>query len=336
MLMDWKKLFMGVEDQSLGFFPAQIQDGCAFVKPDPQVFVDGIEDWKNALVGQFIGSTPSFSALYKIVEMLWRKSSLVKLSIVASNLYVFKISNSTARDWVIENGPWHIQHKSLVLRKWEPSMAKLDFDLVLMPVWVQLFNIPLELFSQQDLSYIASAIGNPLYMDSVTANKEWLEFAKVSVEVKPGDSIPKVVNVLMHDGSLHAVRVLVPWMPPCCSKCNTYGHSDKICSEGLPKPSVKVWKRKHVVPVEGVGLIHEIGESSHSVEVLVQNRVEADVEVVMQSLDQLAESVVGKVDGEKEALGAIGSGGVVEVREDGAQLAFVEPNDQEFPSLHES
>ncbi|KAK8517084.1 hypothetical protein V6N12_032283 [Hibiscus sabdariffa] len=126
-----------------------------------------------------------------------------------------------------------------------------------MPVWVQLFNIPLELFSQQDLSYIASAI-------------------------------------------------------------------------------VKVWKRKHVVPVEGVGLIHEIGESSHSVEVLVQNRVEADVEVVMQSLDQLAESVVGKVDGEKEALGAIGSGGVVEVREDGAQLAFVEPNDQEFPSLHES
>ncbi|KAK8601854.1 hypothetical protein V6N12_051678 [Hibiscus sabdariffa] len=56
----------------------------------------------------------------------------------------------------------------------------------------------------------------------------------------------------------------------------------------------------------------------------------------MQSLDQLAESVVGKVDGERETLGVVGSGGDVEVLEDGAQLALVEPNDQEFPSLYES
>ncbi|KAK8628366.1 hypothetical protein V6N13_064075 [Hibiscus sabdariffa] len=66
---DWKQLFVGAEEQSLGFFPLHAQDGCAFVKPAPHVFADGIDNWKNALVGQFNGSTPNFSAIQKIVEM---------------------------------------------------------------------------------------------------------------------------------------------------------------------------------------------------------------------------------------------------------------------------
>ena len=38
-----------------------------------------------------------------------------------------------------------------------------------LPIWVHLGNVPLELFTLDGLSYIANAIGNPLYMDKCTA-----------------------------------------------------------------------------------------------------------------------------------------------------------------------
>ncbi|KAK8690328.1 hypothetical protein V6N13_089021 [Hibiscus sabdariffa] len=293
-------------------------------------FADGVDNWKNALVGQFIGSAPNFSAMQKIVEMLWRKSLLEKVSLVGSNLYVFKFANSIARDWVLENGPWHIQHKALVLRKWEPNLPKLEFDLVRMPIWVHLFNVPLELYSQQGLSYIASVVGNPLYMDSITANKERLAFAKVCVEIKTGDPIPEVVNVLMQDGSIIEVRVMVPWLPPCCSKCKVYGHSDKTCTKGLSKPLVKVWKAKIVSPVEAGGSVSEIGESSNKIndEISVGDKVEDAAEVVMHQLDHLVGPVVGSVIDEDP--------GDVVKHSDGIQLAPVESTDKEFPTLHES
>ncbi|KAK8638784.1 hypothetical protein V6N13_137195 [Hibiscus sabdariffa] len=188
--VDWRKLFGGVREQTLNFFLPTISNGLIRVQPPREVFDEGIEDWKFSLVGQFVGPAPNFSAMQKIVGILWGEMSTVKVSIAGSNLYVFTFVNATARDWVLENGPWHIQHKPLVFRRWEPNLQKLDFDLQKMPIWVQLHNVPLELFSRKGLSYIASAMGTPLYMDSITASCERLEFAKVCIEIIAGVSIP--------------------------------------------------------------------------------------------------------------------------------------------------
>ncbi|KAK9037135.1 hypothetical protein V6N11_022057 [Hibiscus sabdariffa] len=74
-----------------------------------------------------------------------------------------------------------------------------------------------------------------------------------------------------------------------------------------------------------------MGEPSHSAEVEVQVGVETAVDVMMQNLDQLAESVVGRVDSGDEVLEAVGSGGATVI-----PSVIVEPHGQEFPSLHES
>ncbi|KAK8694142.1 hypothetical protein V6N13_071699 [Hibiscus sabdariffa] len=188
--VDWKSfLFGGVDEPALEFFPPVVFEDSFTVDPPSEVFNEGISDWKYSLVGQFIGAAPNFVALKKTVESLWGKSSPTKVSLAGSNLYVFSFANVTAREWVLENGPWHIHHKPLVLRKWESNLKRLDFDLERMSIWVQLYNVPLELFSRK-VSYISSAIGVPLYMDSVTASRERFEFAKVCVEVVVGHRIP--------------------------------------------------------------------------------------------------------------------------------------------------
>ncbi|KAK8665687.1 hypothetical protein V6N13_005849 [Hibiscus sabdariffa] len=253
-MVDWRTFFSGGGDeQTLNFFPPVIRDNSFEIDPPSEVFNEGVSDWKLSLVGQFIGAAPNFVALRRIVASLWGKDALTKVSLAGSNLYVFSFANATARDWVLENGPWHIQHKPLILRKWEPNLQRLDFDLTHMLVWVQLYNVPLELYSKLGLSYIASGLGVPLCMDSITASREKLEFAKVCVEVPAGVRLPRVIPVKMRDKSVVTVKVKVPWMPASCSSCKSFGHSEKLCSEvKVGNMQATEWWAKGV---DGVGAV---------------------------------------------------------------------------------
>ena len=62
-------------------------------------------------------------------------------------------------------------------------MSTLEFNMARLPSWMQLGNIPFKLFTQRGISYIASAVGTPLYMDHFNANQQRLAYAKVCVEV---------------------------------------------------------------------------------------------------------------------------------------------------------
>ncbi|XVF65878.1 hypothetical protein PTKIN_Ptkin09bG0286400 [Pterospermum kingtungense] len=145
------------------------------------------------------------------------------------------------RDYVLENGPWHVQNRPLLIRKWEPGMKTLDLNLQKVPIWVHLWNVPLELFSQQGLSYISSVLGVPLYMDKFTANQERLAFAKVCVLIDASKEIPAEIGVKLR-GVRVQVRVEVPWIPLKCSNCVQFGHSTKTCinqSKVSDKNSIK-------------------------------------------------------------------------------------------------
>ncbi|KAJ8759633.1 hypothetical protein K2173_009280 [Erythroxylum novogranatense] len=98
----------------------------------------------------------------------------------------------------------------------------------------------MELFSGSGLSYIASAIGNPLYMDSVTASQTRLDYAKVCVEIDVVADIPKTIYVVLRDGTICSVWVAIPWMPLKCDACKVFGHAVKGC----PKKTKQVWVPK--------------------------------------------------------------------------------------------
>ena len=162
--------------------------------------------------------------------MIWGKEGEVDIKPVGHNLFIVQFPNLDLRNKVLESGPWHIQNKPLIVRKWEPGMQSLEFNMSKLPLWIQLSNIPLELFSQKGISYIASELGNPLYMDSITAKQQRLAYARVCVEVEASMDIPKRIEVELRDGKSVTVNVEIPWMPAKCSKCEIFGHGDKTCT----------------------------------------------------------------------------------------------------------
>ena len=68
----------------------------------------------------------------------------------------------------------------------------------------------MELFTQKGISYIASALGNPLYMDRITANQQRLAYAKVCVEVAADKEILRSIRVKLRNGTYATIHVEVP------------------------------------------------------------------------------------------------------------------------------
>ncbi|XP_038994117.1 uncharacterized protein LOC120118005 [Hibiscus syriacus] len=205
--MDWRKLFGSSTSQSLNYHPPTIRDGIPTINPPPEILEAGISEWKSSLVGQFLRPAPNFTTLERIVDSLWTKA----------------LQGSRVQ---------------------EPYLKRLNFDLSKIPIWVHLFNVPLELYSQAGLSYIASGIGIPISMDSVTTSKTRLEFAKICVEIEVEDVIPKTLEVVLKDNITTSIHIEVPWLPHCCRKCKVFGHNEKICLVKTNTNPTQVWKRK--------------------------------------------------------------------------------------------
>ncbi|XVF69093.1 hypothetical protein PTKIN_Ptkin11bG0052800 [Pterospermum kingtungense] len=216
-------------------------------------------------MAQFIGKVPNFSYVQKMVQLIWGAEGDVDIFPVGDNLFIFQFPSTAVRDRILESGPWHMNNQPLIIRKWEPGLKSLDFSLSKVPIWLHLRNVPLELFTRRGLSYIASAIGNPLYMDSITAERKKLAYAKVCVEIEVASKIPKYITIVLGKDCKTSVVVETLWLPAKCAQCCVFGHSDRTCLNKKIGENVQMRKPKQVKAIDvgfGNNSILEVGSGS--------------------------------------------------------------------------
>jgi len=72
-------------------------------------------------------------------------------------------------------------NRPLVLKRWQPNMQFLKDDLAKVPVWVRLYNVPLEYWT----------IGGALHADHTTLLCKRLSYARVCVEIDASKMLVK-------------------------------------------------------------------------------------------------------------------------------------------------
>ncbi|KAG5557275.1 hypothetical protein RHGRI_007517 [Rhododendron griersonianum] len=84
---------------------------------------------------------------------------------------------------IVEAGSWHFGGRLMVLQQWSPDLEFEKEGLNRLPIWVQLHDVPLQLWTAPGLSYIASSVVRPLYADGMTETGKRISYAKICVEV---------------------------------------------------------------------------------------------------------------------------------------------------------
>ncbi|KAI8544134.1 hypothetical protein RHMOL_Rhmol08G0272100 [Rhododendron molle] len=201
--------------------------------------------WKNAIVGCFVDKRLSYVQVRSWAQRVW-KIDAKDVVTLDNGFFVFNFRDATALDYILENGPYFYGGKHIVIKKRHPGMHLTKGAFSSVPVWVKLYNVPLESWTEDALSYI----GNPLYLDDFTQDRSRLTFARVCIEVDAAKEIPKSFVVNLGYGEPYEIRVEVPWKPQACHICKIFGHSTSACVVKPQAPPSQVWQAKETVRQE--------------------------------------------------------------------------------------
>ncbi|KAL0295413.1 UNVERIFIED_CONTAM: hypothetical protein Sradi_6837700 [Sesamum radiatum] len=233
--------------RTLSYIPPTLQHGETIVRPSLDTIRNGSQRWATTAVGYFLGKRPYFHHVNEFARSTWPMVREVKAT--ANGFFFFEFKTVAAMEEVIEGGPWLFHGQAIVLQKWEPGMVLRKLQHTQVPVWIKLRHLPVELWTTEGLSIVASGVGRPLYPDAITRACTRLDFARVCVMLDISAKLLKhiVIMIPKEDGSEMACKVDVEyeWLPPKCTACHSLGHPIKECPTMKPKPPpVSVYVQK--------------------------------------------------------------------------------------------
>lgn len=204
------------------------------VKPPEEVFFEGYSLWENSIVGHLVNhESLTLNIVNSWAQTSWGDFNLLSVFKLTNRFYLFKFRYLSGCSKVLDLSPWDVAGKFMVLRKWQPNINLSGKYLSTMPLWVKLYNVPLELWTRVGLSYVASAIGKPLDLDESTASRSRLTYARVYVEISATDDIPCSFDLELPNGDTIEIQVAFPWKPEMCRVCKLFGHNDNTCKVSI-------------------------------------------------------------------------------------------------------
>ncbi|KAL2252951.1 UNVERIFIED_CONTAM: hypothetical protein Sindi_0089800 [Sesamum indicum] len=152
--------------KTLSFIAPTTQNGEVVVCPSLDTVRDGSKRWKATAVGYFMGKRSYYHHLKEFAHSVW--PTLREVTATANGFFFFQFKTKLDMEEVIKGGPWLFQGQPIVLQKWKPGMAMRKLKHTQVPIWIKLRHLPLEFWTTEGLSTVASGVGKPLYPDVTT------------------------------------------------------------------------------------------------------------------------------------------------------------------------
>ncbi|KAJ8760899.1 hypothetical protein K2173_021937 [Erythroxylum novogranatense] len=197
------------------FYPNVLQDGV--VSPPLELLQAGARVWSHALVGFFWSKRVAFPVVSAWARRRWGKQGFEKAMLRSDGSVLFKFSPNSNLGEILEQGPWHIGDQPLFLQQWRPGLGVDRGAVDAIPLWVLFHDLPMEYWTVEGLSHLASGLGKPLCMDAQMASMDRIGYAKICIAVSKDAELSKNLSIkrLGDNGELLCARISLsyPWKP---------------------------------------------------------------------------------------------------------------------------
>uniref|UniRef100_A0A251VPE0 RNA-directed DNA polymerase n=1 Tax=Helianthus annuus TaxID=4232 RepID=A0A251VPE0_HELAN len=216
----------------------EAHEGCDVVLPKESIRV--VKDKLiNTLYGYFLGDRVAYPVVDYFVKNNWKKFGLQRTMMNANGFFFFKFADENGMMKAMTEGPWIIRSQPLFLNVWSPSAKLVKKEVKTVQLWVKIHDVPIVAYTEDGLSMIATAIGNPVALDSYTTAMcldSWgrSSFARALVEISAENEFKEEIVIavpkLEGDGfTKEKVYVEYEWSPHRCAVCKVFGHHDGDC-----------------------------------------------------------------------------------------------------------
>ncbi|GJW84489.1 RNA-directed DNA polymerase, eukaryota, reverse transcriptase zinc-binding domain protein [Tanacetum coccineum] len=230
--------------KKLNYKPTEInENGVEVVIFDEMIVKKGSERWNLTVSGYFVGYRMAPNELRYNIRRMWGKYGVRDIRVNNDGTCLFKFNNKEGMQAIIDKGPWMVNNRPLIVQKWNPEIGMQKAEHCKLPVWVRMTEVPLEAWSTDGISALASSLGIPLIMDAMTASMchsgmGRTDFARVLIEMDANKEFKSVIEVQYRDSEnkikgTKKVKVSYDWKPAACSHCKVFGHDYAGCSKRI-------------------------------------------------------------------------------------------------------
>lgn len=170
--------------------------------------------WNHCLVGHFLDGKMPYPLLSATAQRVWR-DQLNSVNQIGSK-FIFEFKDEASKLSALESGPHFFFRRYLVLKEWHRLMIPTLEHLSTIPAWIKIHKLPLEFWTAESFSRIASTIGKPLHVDKNTEKRKRLDYARMCVGIEAGSELPDDIQITVNGQSV-VVAIKYQWLPPICS-----------------------------------------------------------------------------------------------------------------------
>ncbi|KAI0531084.1 hypothetical protein KFK09_000636 [Dendrobium nobile] len=197
---------------------------------------EGKTIWTSALIGYSLGPRPFYERLLKAMQKLWQLKGSMTLLSLEDGFFLLKFSTEEDLEMVLSGGPWFLLGKPFILQRWSPKFKSKRDEAAPIPIWIKIVDFPLALWTPTGISKISSYVGIPISVDSLTANRTRLAFARVCVLISKDSVLPDEISIEIEGEDL-VLKVLYDWKPEKCEGCGSLIHHFSLCPKN-PNPQL--------------------------------------------------------------------------------------------------
>ncbi|GLJ47766.1 hypothetical protein SUGI_1008880 [Cryptomeria japonica] len=200
----------------------------------PEEIEDDIALWSEMVViGRFIGARISRLQTRAKVKENWSQDVVLKF--IPKGFFIVVFREETVRNRILNQQNWFFGSAHLYLQPWQSNFDLVPLAMYKEPIWIRLYNLPMEYWGESSLECIGRSLGTLLEVDEdIIENGSYL-YARIKIAV-----IKKVPSAIYLKASERRWKqqVEVELRSSCREKGESKDHSAGFCP-GISKPAKK-------------------------------------------------------------------------------------------------
>ncbi|KAA3481887.1 reverse transcriptase [Gossypium australe] len=188
----------------------------AEVLVNPMLYEELCRPWRETLIVRLLDKKVGYQLLTRRLLALWNPKGTVSFVDVGNEFYVVKFAQREDYTTVVTGGPWIVHDSYLTVRPWKAGFRPEEDDLHTTLVWIRIQGLPLEMFDEDALKVIGSAVGRPVKIDTHSALTSRGKFAR-----KPLISRIQILDKIF--------TVQYESLNTICYSCGKIGHLSDLC-----------------------------------------------------------------------------------------------------------
>ncbi|GLJ07038.1 hypothetical protein SUGI_0056100 [Cryptomeria japonica] len=204
----------------------------------------------HAIIGRVVGPKFPRKSIRSWADEHWGKHVVIKF--LPKSFFVAVFAEEEERYWIFCSQNWFFDSHPFYLQPWYPNFDPTQLAIYDKPLWVCLYNLPSEYWSNPCLECIGRTLGTLLEICEAIIDADLYIYARIKiVAVK---EIPPSISIITNEGSW-VQQVEIEKDITSCTRCGSRRHPVERCRmffrrvfKKPPNKSGKVWN--HIPPTK--------------------------------------------------------------------------------------